>query len=127
VDEVGGVVILAHPFRKWWLSLPSDSEWEAKVQEACRLPVWDLVDAVEIYNGLCQPRELRFALEVAPRIGKKTTGGSDTHRVMEAARSFTVFQGPVSSERELIEALKDGGIRGSNWASEGLPEGALRR
>ncbi|MBI4300458.1 MAG: PHP domain-containing protein [Chloroflexi bacterium] len=125
VDEHGGVLIAAHPFRKWSLpTMPeaSNGDWQAALREACDLELWRLVDAVEVYNGLCRPWELRFADEVAQRLGVKTTGGSDTHRVMELAAGFTVFDEVIRNERDLIDAIKGSDYHGGNWKSEGIPD-----
>lgn len=128
VDEHGGVMVRSHPFRK--VSLPSHDDFKvpdvAKFLDwACSEAVYDLVEAVEGYNGLARPRETILAKEMCRRLGKRTTGGSDAHRLNEAAVCFTVFHGAIRDDRDFIEALKAGDFHGGDWESEELPDPRL--
>lgn len=124
-NEHGGVLVRAHPFRK--VSLPNLDDFTAPdvarfLDWACSEGVYDVVDAVEAYNGLARPRETLLANEMCRRLGKKITGGSDAHRLNEAAVCFTVFHGQVRDERDFLEALKNGDFHAGDWESEGLPD-----
>ena len=90
VDEAGGFIVIAHPFRglytdspyavplmyKGFDSLPSG------VEEAAGHPVFKLVNAVEAANGGTSDPENRFAMEVAQHLGLKVTGEATPTRGM---------------------------------------------
>lgn len=120
VDEAGGVMIAAHPFQDLASALLAgrsvEEEW-ARLTQRYR---WRLMDAIEVHNGRMGEQQRRMASELAGRLALPTTGGSDSHRLMEVARSFTVFEDYIRSEQDLVQAIKRGRCRGGDWASEGL-------
>ena len=122
VDEAGGVMVVAHPFQDliWTFLAPqaSDEEWQKLIE----LRHWDLMDAIEVHNGRMGPQQRHLASELAQRLDLPTTGGSDAHRLVEVARSFTVFDDGIRDERDVVAAIKAKRCRGSDWASEGLPD-----
>lgn len=125
VDEAGGAMIIAHPFRKRRRARDDnlrDGDARAIVDEALTLDGFGLFDAVEVFNGLADAGERMLAGDLAERLGRPTTGGSDTHRHPEVGATFTVFEDPICTERELIEAIKDGRMRGSDWAADGVAD-----
>lgn len=125
VDEAGGAMVLAHPFRKREKpSGPDFSEGRARrlLEEALDLWVFDHVDAVEVHNGIAGDIERAFAGAVACGREMATTGGSDTHRYFEVGGTFTVFPDNVRTERDLIDAIKSGTMHGSDWLAEGRPD-----
>jgi hypothetical protein len=125
VDEAGGAMIVAHPFRKRRKPRDGDlhnGDAHAVVEEALTLDGFGLFDAVEVFNGLAGNAERRLARAFAERLAKPTTGGSDTHRHPEVGATFTVFDDPICNERELIEAIKAGRMRGSDWAADGVAD-----
>ncbi len=107
-DEVDGVLVAAHPFRT---KLPAASDGSS----------WRLVDAIEVHNGLEGAHQRKQAAELARRLDLPTTGGSDTHRFMDVATCFTVFDDEIADERALVAAIKARRCRGGDWSSEGLP------
>ncbi|MCC6382553.1 MAG: PHP domain-containing protein [Dehalococcoidia bacterium] len=125
VDEVGGAMVVAHPFRK--RQKPPTAEFCSGVglefvERALELPFFDLVDGVEVQNGIAGPLERAFAGVVAGERCLPTTGGSDTHRHPEVGTTFTVFPGGIRNEQDLIDALKAGEVRGADWDAEGIPD-----
>lgn len=125
VDEAGGAMIIAHPFRK--RRRPSDHDLEngdarTVVEEALTLKNFELFDAVEVYNGIAGGAERRLAGLFAGCLGKPTTGGSDTHRHPEVGGTYTIFEDDLCNERDLIEAVRAGRMRGSDWDAEGVPD-----
>jgi hypothetical protein len=119
-NEAGGVIVAAHPFRGLLLAArldqPDEEEWE-KMAAPYR---GRLVDAVEVHNGLAGTGQRRLAAELARRLDLPTTGGSDTHRLMDVATSFTVFDDKIKDEQDLVAAIKARRCRGGDWSSEGL-------
>ena len=117
VDRVGGVMILAHPFR-YLLTTPGIytqnllyGDWSpvpTSPEEAVRHPIFELVDEVEVVNGANSEVENRFAKEVVQLLTFNGTGGSDAHSVNGLGKGATVFNGEIRSQTELLEALRAG-------------------
>ena len=131
VDNVGGVMILAHPFR-YLFDLPGiysqnilfedPLDMPASPEEAAQHPVFELVDDVEVVNGANNEKENRFAQGVAQVLGKPGTGGSDAHSVNGLGKGSTV----LPSEFEMRETYWTPSGRenmllrkGSTWANPG--------
>jgi predicted metal-dependent phosphoesterase TrpH len=123
VDAAGGAMIVAHPFRK--REKPPDANFCSgrsleMLEKAVAFSVFDLVDGVEVQNGLAGELERAFAGAVANGRQLPTTGGSDTHRHMEVGATFTVFPDGIKSEHDLVDAIKSGVVRGADSTLEGL-------
>ena len=117
VDRVGGVMILAHPFR-YLFDLPGVysqnilfddvANIPSTPEEAARHPIFGLVDEIEVVNGANSEVENRFAQEVAYILGRRGTGGSDAHSVNGLGKGSTLFPGDIRNERDLLDALRAG-------------------
>lgn len=118
VDDAGGVMVAAHPFRGFGLKLEHDSphfpDDGIDVEEGCTLPILEYVDAIEAFNGWAYRREWQFTLEVSKRMGLKGTGGSDTHKVLQTGVCYTIFEKPIRNEQDLIAELKAGRFTPAN-------------
>jgi predicted metal-dependent phosphoesterase TrpH len=109
VHEQGGVVVAAHPFR-WDLSPKpwvGPRERDLTLEKAMARSYVNMVDALESANGWATEEDVQFTAEVAERLGKCTTGGSDAHGYAEIGRCFTVFEANVTDEESLVKALKE--------------------
>ncbi|MBI2172369.1 MAG: PHP domain-containing protein [Chloroflexi bacterium] len=115
VDNEGGFVVLAHPFRNLLQKPPYNSNnllfrgWNpmpTTVEEALKHPVFDVIDAVEVANAGTADAENYFAWEVAKRLGKPMIGGSDAHSTNGLGRCVTVFQDRITNQDEFLEALR---------------------
>ena len=100
VDLAGGVMIAAHPFRTSATNIP--------IKQACQRSVFQLVDEIEVCNGVSPERENSMALEVCRQLGFKGVGGSDAHSVLELGCCVTIFQNQIKSEEDLVAELKAG-------------------
>ena len=111
VDEAGGVLIAAHPFRGELtvLSPPIVLE-EAKKRREFRF-----LDGLEVCNGLSGERERDFAAAVASGLNLANTGGSDAHAILGVGRCFTIFEKRITCEEDLIEEIKGRRCRGAIW------------
>ena len=69
-------------------------------------PIFGMVDAIEVANGANTDHENRFALEAARHLGLGGTGGSDAHSLHGLGSCVTVFDGDVTSDSDLIEAIR---------------------
>lgn len=110
VDEVGGMMIAAHPFKGFRVF--GFSELKLSPEQASKRPIFHSVDAIEAFNGKSNERENNLAQEVGVRLGLKLAGGSDAHTVREVGRCVTVFENAISSEVELVAELKAGRFKG---------------
>ena len=64
------------------------------------------VSIVERLNGGNRPEEAEAAEKLVAEKGYSGIGGSDAHFVSAIARCLTAFDAPISSETELVEALR---------------------
>ena len=103
VEEQGGLMIAAHPFRRFsWPGAAMD------VGEAAALPVFEWVDAVEVFNGTSPWPEVEFGCTVLERLGLPGVGGSDAHSPLSVGRCYTRFEREVASVEELTVELRAG-------------------
>lgn len=111
VSEVDGVMIAAHPLREEYsLFRPMPT-----IEEVACLPVLQVVDAVEVYNGHSAAPEREFTRQVATHLNLPHTGGSDAHSVLGVGNCYTVFEKEITCERELIEEIKQGRCWAALW------------
>jgi hypothetical protein len=117
VDEVGGYMILAHPFRFFYgphgnftrnVLFEDPKAMPQNAEEAACHPVFQLVDEIEVVNGGNDRPENCLALQVAAIRGKPGTGGSDAHSNNGIGLGSTLFHGEIRHERDLREALRAG-------------------
>jgi predicted metal-dependent phosphoesterase TrpH len=112
VADAGGVLIPAHPFRRWdrcalWGVLEANG-WPADTGPFTASAVQGLA-AIEVINGGCKPEENAEAAALARRLGLPGVGGSDAHAPHEVGRAATRFPGTITKDAELVSALKRGG------------------
>jgi predicted metal-dependent phosphoesterase TrpH len=123
VVQAGGVMVAAHPFRydfpKVWDNRSSRDRKILTVEEACRRPLFQLVEAMEVENGWATEEDSNFARQVSGRLGIAETGGSDAHSIPEIGRCITIFDNHIKSEEELLEAIKSNGYRAEDLRPEG--------
>ena len=126
-DEQGAFLVVAHPFRHYfdpvYFRRQGKEPFTLTPEQAAKLPVFQLVDAIEALNGANTLRENLFALRLAQVLGKPTTGGSDAHSTQGIGIYCTVFERDVSSQDELLAELHAGRF----YAGHGLLEGTLQR
>jgi hypothetical protein len=127
VDEVGGFMIVAHPFRHFFdpIHFRRDGRpaFAMTPEEAAeRMPVFLLVDELEVANGGCTSQENQFALRVARVLGKRGIGASDCHSTQGIGCFVTVFEEELRDQVHMLELLLAGRYR----AHEGLNVGQLR-
>ncbi len=106
VDEEGGVMIAAHPFRCY-----SSPGAVMDMEEAAARPLFYWVDAVEVFNGMSPRREVDFGCAVLQRVGLPGVGGSDAHSPLSVGRCYTEFEREVASVEALVTELKAGRFR----------------
>jgi predicted metal-dependent phosphoesterase TrpH len=112
VDRVGGFLIVAHPFRHVFDPVTAmrtgGKPFDLTPEQAAELPVFRMVDAIEVANACNTPRENYFASEVAAIAGLPGTGGSDAHSDSGIGYFATGFERPVSDAETLVAELRAG-------------------
>ncbi|HEY5626129.1 MAG TPA: PHP-associated domain-containing protein [Dehalococcoidia bacterium] len=126
LNDLGGFMIVAHPFRHFFDPVHFRREgrppFDMTPEEAAeRMPIFGLVDDIEVANGGTQPKENQFALKVARVIGKQGVGASDCHSTQGVGYFVTVFDEELRDETHMLELLH----AGRYYAGKGLPEGEL--
>jgi len=124
-DEQGAFLIVAHPFRHFFDPVHFRREgkepFNLTPEQAAELPVFQLVHGIEVLNGCNTPRENYFALQVAKRLGKPGTGGSDAHSTQGIGYFVAVFDEALETPEQMLDQLH----RGHFHPGRGLPEGRL--
>jgi len=108
VDEVGGALILAHPYRGRVRYNPNPDQL---VDSVCKNHIFDLVDAVEVLNGRSNDKENNFARKLCRTLHLKGVGGSDAHSFSDIPSCATLFEKRISNIAELVTELKEGRFR----------------
>jgi hypothetical protein len=112
LDELGGFLIVAHPFRRLFdpvTAMRTGEKFELTAQQAAeQLPVFQHVHAIEVANGANTPQENEFAYEVSQILGIPGTGGSDAHSITGIGAFATGFEQEVDSPERFLEELHAG-------------------
>ena len=126
-DEQGAFLIVAHPFRHFfdpvYFTRQGKEPFTLTPEQAAKLPVFQLIDAIEVLNGANTVRENVYALKVAQAAGKPGTGGSDAHSTQGIGTYCVVFEKDLASQEELLAELHAGRFQ----ASHGLLDDNLQR
>lgn len=124
-DEQGAFLVVAHPFRHFFDPVHFKREgkkpFDLTPEQASRLPVFQLVDGIEVLNGCNTPRENYFALQVAKTMGKPGTGGSDAHSTQGIGYFAAVFEEDIEGPEHMLRLMHAGRFH----PGRGLPEGNL--
>lgn len=125
IDDVGGYLIVAHPFRHFFDPVHFMRQGKKPIpmvpEELAKLPVFEYVDAIEVLNGCNTPRENVVALQTAKVLGKPGTGGSDCHSTSGIGFYCTVFENKIETPEQMIEELRAGRFQ----AAHGLAQNNL--
>jgi predicted metal-dependent phosphoesterase TrpH len=109
VDDEGGAIIAAHPFRREFSPFYSKAGLDRpSVEEACARPIMEMVDSLEVINGAATEEECEFGMQVAESLGLGMAGGSDAHSADGIGICVTVFERPISNRTKFLEELRAG-------------------
>ena len=110
VEEADGAAIAAHPFRGGGYTL-------GEVLRMAGVPIEGALDwcpelrrlvAVEVLNDRCDDGEASRARRLARALGLPGVGGSDAHFAAEVGSAATLFPDVITTDKELIAALRAG-------------------
>jgi len=111
VDEAGGAMVAAHPYRRQLpFELRDSGDWSEPLERAAANPAYAAVHAIETLNGRGTPRDNNFAAEVAALAGLPTTAGSDAHQRSDVGVCATEFHTQITELGDLIDALRKGSL-----------------
>ncbi len=96
IHAAGGIAVAAHPYRTW------SGLGESNVIED--------FDAVEVLNGRSAEKGNRSALQLARRMGKPGTGGSDAHKVEQMGDAYSILPSDCRDADDVINAIKQGKV-----------------
>ena len=126
VEQAGGVIIAAHPYRRLMPFYPADDElWSLGLERAAASPAFQHVCALEAINGHGSQHENLFAWQLCARLGLPGIGGSDAHHVREVGICATRFQQPIADVGDLVRELKAGRFHAVNLRARAIPEESL--
>jgi len=111
VDRAGGVMILAHPYRR---NFHTSEDIGEEVERYCQNPIFRFVEIIETCNGRASPRENEFSQELCRQLSLNGAGGSDAHSASDLPSYATHFEKTISNVAELITELKAGRFRTVN-------------
>jgi predicted metal-dependent phosphoesterase TrpH len=122
-DEHGAFLIVAHPFRHFFDPVHFKREgkepFNLSPEEASKLPVFQLVDAIEVLKGCNTPRENYFSLQVAKILGKPGTGGSDAHSRQGIGYFTAVFDEHLETPEQMLDQMHKGRFHPGRGLAEG--------
>lgn len=119
-DEVGALLIAVHPFRGFFEHTFIMGKRVARtpsLDQAAELPLFQVVDEIEVANGACTDFENFFALQVARKLEMRGTGGSDAHSRHGLGCCTTVFEREITCQGDLIRELRAGRF----YPAQGFP------
>jgi predicted metal-dependent phosphoesterase TrpH len=106
VDDVGGFMIVAHPFRGFLVF--TFVQLSLSPERAAARPVFKSVNAIEAYNCKITEEETRMALDVSSRLKLPCVAGSDAHMLADVGKFFTEFPQEIRTDEELLAHLRAG-------------------
>ena len=109
VEADGGVMIAAHPYRRYmpWYEL-EDEELQRGLEKAMANPAYKHCVALETLHGRGAPSQNEFSEQLRQMLGMRGSGGSDSHQADHVGRCATRFERRISNLSELIAELKEG-------------------
>ena len=120
VEGAGGAAIAAHPFRAEGYALGQTLRMARisieGVLDWCPELQW--LSAMEVFNGHCDDGESSQARRLARTLGLPGVGGSDAHFAPEVGIAATLFPDPISTDEELIAALRAGYCSPRRWIAD---------
>jgi predicted metal-dependent phosphoesterase TrpH len=113
VDEAGGAIIIAHPYRRHFPigAEPEDERYFPALTRACTNPVFEMGDAIEVFNGRGSEEENAFSLKISRELNLRGVASSDAHELSDIGSCATLFQRRIGNVQELITELTAGRFR----------------
>jgi hypothetical protein len=97
-EDRGGIAVAAHPYR----------HWTGVGEKAVRRVDFD---AIEGLNSNSDKNANARARKLADEMRKPMVGGSDAHELSMVGVGFTVFEGALETEDQIIDAIAKGACK----------------
>jgi predicted metal-dependent phosphoesterase TrpH len=112
VDEAGGAMVAAHPYRRQLpFELRDAGDWSEALERTLRNESYAHVSAIETHNGRGTARQNEFSLEVCKGLGLPATAGSDSNERRDVGKCATEFEARIEGLGHLIAELRAGRCR----------------
>ena len=113
LDREEGAMVVAHPYRRAYRkgAHTSESAYLEMLEMASRNQVFDMVNAVEVYNGRGLEEENAFSHDLAKWFDLPGTGASDAHKLEDIGTYATEFERRITCLDDLITELRAGRFR----------------
>ena len=110
VDQAGGVIIAAHPYRRRYLRERGDvPDYTSSMVEKARSDrFFSYCDSIEAFNGRGGQGANAFSADLARCLGLGMVGASDSHRVTQLGSVATEFSSEITCLDDLIVELRAG-------------------
>jgi|TARA_B100001971_G_scaffold133065_1_gene122832 hypothetical protein len=110
VDEDGGAMVVAHPYRRTYRKHADSSPaaYYEMLERASRNQVFSMIDGVEVLNGRGSEEENAFSHEMARWFKLPGTGASDAHKLSDLGTFATEFHGVIKNLDDLIREIRAG-------------------
>ena len=105
VDEIGGAMIFAHPYRR---NFYSHDDPQNAVEHYYHKPALRLMDAIEVLNGRGTESQNKFSQELCHRLNLKGIGASDAHYVRAIGLCYTAIDAREATVDAVREAIENG-------------------
>ena len=107
VEEHGGALVLAHPYRRQIAWKDNPEEWTTAIERALNNAAMPHCIGLEVLNGRGKERENRFSLDLAAAANMPGTAGTDSHAVHDIGKVATWFESDsIATWQDLVAALK---------------------
>ena len=113
LDREEGAMVVAHPYRRTYRkgAHTSESAYYEMLERASRNHVFDMVNAVEVFNGRGLDEENAFSRDLAKWFDLPGTGASDAHKLEDIGTYATEFERRITCLNDLITELRAGRFR----------------
>ena len=109
VQERGGAMVGAHPYRRLMPWRDDDDEWRRALERASGNPGYAQCVALESLNGRGTDQQNRFSAELCALMELPGTGGTDSHAVHDVGAVATYFESDnIHDWRDLVRELQSG-------------------
>ena len=114
VDRVGGIMIVAHPFRGLAATRAVNDNPSQLADSIAKQRIFQYVDELEVLNGMSGVWERKLGQAVANHLNMKGTGGSDAHGITAVGTCYTHFDREIRNEEDLIREIREGRFKAGN-------------
>jgi predicted metal-dependent phosphoesterase TrpH len=114
IDQVGGVMIAAHPFRGLAATRSVNDNPSELADSIAQQRLFQYVNELEVLNGASGVWERKLAYAVAGCLQMKGTGGSDAHGITAVGTCYTHFEREIRNEQDFIKEIREGRFKAGN-------------